>query len=168
MPTVKASTLPALGAATLCLAVACGPSKDSDPETIPPAQPTTQNQESWEETPRPETGEPPGSEPDPYGGAAQAGGGDVSEDDVEAFSRAYLEVMNIQRAYGSRLESAGSQDEVQALQVEAKNEMEQAIEGQGMTMAEFEELGQALNTDDELRQRVETKLQELQTGAAPE
>lgn len=174
VPIRRSSSALLTGALALTLSAGCG-SKQDDPSTVPSAEGAATSEESWQETqasePEP-TQAPTESEPAPASAATPGeptgGGESVSENDVESFARAYLQVMAIQQDFGPKLQNASSQEEAKSLQTEAQEAMASAIETEGMTTDEFEALGQSLNTDEELRQRVETKLQELQTSAPPQ
>ena len=160
MPTLKTSILRFVPALALVLA-ACGSSKQSAPSTAPPSA-LAKEQEVRHQTPPPEPAQPETELERTDGTAAP-----LSEEKVETFARAFLQVMNIQQEFDAKMQSASSPSEVESLQLEGQKRAEQAVTEQGMSVEEFKEIGQALGTDTELRQRVEAKIQELQNETAP-
>jgi hypothetical protein len=148
-------------AAAACVIVGCGPPKASDPMVVPPEEASAVETGSGEEpSPAPADAEP-GAE------TAQDAGGEMSEDAVSSFARAYFRVITIEQTYGPKLQAAQTPDEVESIKVEATQEMQQAVTDEGMTVDEFEQIGQRVAADEALRERVETELQELQTSTAP-
>ena len=99
---------------------------------------------------------PPPQQPDAQGSL------EVSDAQVEAFARAYVAVVHLEQKYTSELQAAASPHEAESVQEQAQQEMQQAIEDEGMTLMEFEQIGTKASDDESLRVRVEQKLVELQ------
>mgnify|MGYP006273177463 FL=1 len=97
--------------------------------------------------------------------AAAQSAADYSGDQIEAFTMAYLEVMDLREQYVPQLEAAGSEDEQRALIEEANAEIVEAIEGtEGLTLEDYEAIAQAASEDQELQTRIVTRLEEMQQG----
>jgi hypothetical protein len=112
---------------------------------------------------------PPAPEPENHGileEDVERSAADVTDAEVEAFARAYVAVVELEQKYTSELQAAASPQEAESVQAEAQREMQQAIEGAGMTLVEFEQIGTKANDDEGLRMRVEQKLVELQQPEA--
>lgn len=149
MPTTTPTLpiIPIIGGATLGLLAACQPQYPQPPTAAPQTE-SANDGEDLDGT----SAEPTARGPD----------GDVSEQEVESFARAYLAIATLERAYAAKLESAANQQESASLQIEAREQMERVIEDEGMTIDEFQAIGQAVDSDEELRNRVESTLEDLQ------
>jgi len=101
----------------------------------------------------------PGTTAEPAGPQATGAAGPANTD-VETFARAYIDVASIQEQYSAKLQSV-SEQEAQEIQQRAQQEMVQAIEQHGMSVPQFEQMSQAVGTDEQLRAQFEQKFQEL-------
>lgn len=96
---------------------------------------------------------------------------EVDEPELVAFTRAHLEVVEIQEALEAQMQQAETAEEAQAFQELANQAMIQAIETEDLTRDRFVEIASAINTDPELRQRFqavqERLLQEREEAEPP-
>lgn len=84
----------------------------------------------------------------------------VSDDQLQAVAKAYLEVVSIQEEYRPRIEAAQSAEEAQQLQQDAQGEMVAAIEDiDGVTVPEYNAIIGATETDGELAMRLSAHIQ---------
>lgn len=154
--------IPTIASFALTLA-ACGGSS-AQPETIPPEQelpPASAEPEPIEGPGAgPQTGpaEPPVEQP---AAPTVRSSSEVSDAEVESFVKAYIDAAAVEQEYASKLQTAQNQDEAAQLQQSAQAQVEQAVEQRGMTLEEFQAIGNSINADAELRARVEQKLQEI-------
>jgi hypothetical protein len=170
--------LAALAATALAVATGCGGGTADDTNTIPPGSlhsppPAGEMQGA----PEPETTQPDGevpASPDPATPADPAAGpaapmsppaaqGAVGDDEVEAFARAYVDVIAIQNRFASEVQQVEPGSDVSHLQEQAQADVESAVQESGLTVEEFEDIGARAGADPELRARIETAVQELQT-----
>jgi hypothetical protein len=89
----------------------------------------------------------------------------VTDEEVEAFARAYIAVLSLEERYKSELSAVSSPEEARSIQAEAQQEMQNAIEGEGISVAEFEQIGTKASDDEALRMRIQEQLDDLQPPA---
>ncbi len=99
---------------------------------------------------------PPGNEPAPSGSP----GGD--EGRAEVFAHTYIEIMGLRDEYSPKIRDAQSEDEQQTLMDQLNRQVIKAIEKNGLTVDEYEEISRALADDEALRGRIQKKVFELQ------
>lgn len=86
-----------------------------------------------------------------------------SEEKLESFVTAALEVTEIQQSYQTPLEEAVTPEEQQTLIERANGEMAEAIESTpGITLDEYIEIGEAAQSDPELNTRLTALVSEIQ------
>ena len=92
-----------------------------------------------------------------YGAAEQpaAAAAPVSDADLQNFVEAANEVSEIRDEFTGRLEGVESQEEAQALQLEAQEKMVEAVEASGIDVTQYNEIATRLQADPELQQRAE-------------
>lgn len=83
-----------------------------------------------------------------------------SEDQIDNFVDAYLEIVEIQEAYTAQIEDSESADAARELQEEANDEMVSAIENNGLSVPEYSEIANAMDMDPQLRDRVSSLIHE--------
>lgn len=97
------------------------------------------------------------------GGAQQADPGmqqqqapqiDVSDEQVEQFADAQARVIEIGEKWTPRLEGAESAEDMQEARESAQREMVIAVENAGLSVQEYNEIAQAAQVDEELRERI--------------
>ena len=79
---------------------------------------------------------------------------DVSDEQLDQFVEAQEAIMGIQEDFSARLENVEDPEEAQAIQAEANDEMTAAVEETGMSIEEYNEIAMAIQTDEELRNRL--------------
>lgn len=98
--------------------------------------------------------------------AAAQSAADYSGEQIEAFTVAYLEVMDLREQYVPQLEAAESEDEQSAIIEEANAEIVDAIEGtDGLTLEDYEAIAEAAAEDQDLQARIVTRMEEMDQGA---
>jgi hypothetical protein len=75
----------------------------------------------------------------------------VTDKDLRAFAKAYVEYHNIRQNYEPRLK--GTKDEKEKLQREGDNKVKQVLEKQGLTPQSYNRLFVAVNNNQQLRQK---------------
>ena len=85
---------------------------------------------------------------------------EVSDEQIDAFVEAHVNVNEVREEYTQRLQEAEDQEEAQQLQQEANQAMTDAIEDSGMDIEEYEEVAMAVNADPEVRDDVMERLEE--------
>ncbi|ANF58488.1 DUF4168 domain-containing protein [Halotalea alkalilenta] len=84
-----------------------------------------------------------------------------SDQQLQDFASASQEIASISQSYTDRLQSAGSdEDQVRQVREEANEKMVQAVQDSGLQVEEFNQIGQAIQQDPELLQRVQAMVQE--------
>lgn len=95
--------------------------------------------------------QPPGTGMHEPGAAHRTG---VTEDTLEKFADAFSEIAEIRETFTGRLESAASNEEAQALQQQAQQEMVEAVEKNGLSVAEYNMVVAMMEQDPHLRERI--------------
>lgn len=78
----------------------------------------------------------------------------VNEQTLEKFADAFTEVMAIQETYTDKLHAAETNEEAQALQQRAQQEMVEAVQDNGLSVAEYNEVVAMMEQDPQLRERI--------------
>ncbi|ANB01638.1 DUF4168 domain-containing protein [Ectothiorhodospira sp. BSL-9] len=107
-------------------------------------------------------GQEGGAPPPEQQGAMPGADVDLSDDTIDAFVDAFVEVQKVNDDFAQRLENAADAEEAQALHQEAQEEMVQAVEGTGMNVEEYNEVAMALQNDPELLDQVVQMAEERQ------
>jgi hypothetical protein len=85
---------------------------------------------------------------------------------LDAFTVAYLQVVDLREKYTPVLQAAETQEQQQAIIDEANAEMMEAIEGtEGMTLDSYEAIAKAAAEDAELNQRIMARIEEMSQAA---
>lgn len=88
---------------------------------------------------------------------------DISDEKLEVLARVYLEVYEINQSYKSRIEAADTTEEANQLQQAANQAMLDVIENEDdVTVNEYNDVISALGNDDELRERLQAQVDEIQ------
>ena len=77
----------------------------------------------------------------------------VSEVDLEAFAKAYVEYHRIRRIYEARISKAENAKEKDKIQNEGNAKVGQALKKQGLTAQSYNRLFTAVNSNESLRQK---------------
>jgi len=86
----------------------------------------------------------------------------VSDQDLKAFAKAYIEVDKIRLAYEPSLRNARDPEQLQNIQREATVKMEKAVEDQGLTREAYVRIFNSVKDDVELRKKTLKLIQEEQ------
>ncbi|HEY9549468.1 MAG TPA: DUF4168 domain-containing protein [Kiloniellaceae bacterium] len=81
-----------------------------------------------------------------------------SEQQLQAYAAAVMKVQEIDRAWQPKIGQAQTQEEAEAMTTEATNEMIGEIEGQGLSVEEYNAITQAAEQDQQLYDRIMTLL----------
>ncbi len=94
----------------------------------------------------------------------------VSDEKLEQFADAFEELRSVRAEYAPKLQETEDKEKRQELMKEGQAEMKDAIESSGMQVAEYQRIGQRLNQDQQLQQRLQKLMQERMggSGAAPQ
>lgn len=86
---------------------------------------------------------------------------DFTDDQLEAFAVAFVEVSQIGQQYDQQLQNAEGDEEMMDLQMQAQEEMVTAVEGtDGISVDEYNAIYTALQSDPEVGERVQSMIQE--------
>lgn len=80
---------------------------------------------------------------------------EFSEGQLESFMMARAEVREIQSDYSSRLQDVDDDQKVAELQAEAQEKMVEAVQGEDLTVEEFNEIARKANSDPEFNERLQ-------------
>ena len=83
-----------------------------------------------------------------------------SDQQIEYFVDAYLDIINIQEEYTGQVQATEDPEEARTLQEEANNEMIEAIEDNGLSVPEYSEIANAMDMNPELRDQVASMIHE--------
>lgn len=78
---------------------------------------------------------------------------DVSDKELQAFAKAYVEVQKIQESHQVSLKNAQDPEQVQKLQQQTNAEMTKAMEKQGFTPEAYTQMLAAINGDNTLNKK---------------
>ncbi|UWU25683.1 DUF4168 domain-containing protein (plasmid) [Rhizobium sp. CB3060] len=103
----------------------------------------------------PQEKQPAQAQPDGNVGAAS-----ISDQKIEAFAIAYLQVGNIRQEYAARIEAAPDETSKQELRSEARKQMIQAVQtSANISVDEYNQILSAAQKDPVLVKKLEDKLQ---------
>ena len=83
----------------------------------------------------------------------------VSEEKVDQFVTAYVEVQKINQDYSAQLQAAAEPERATELQQEAQRKMQQAVTESGLTVPEYQQIASIAGQDAELRERIQNELE---------
>ncbi len=87
---------------------------------------------------------------------------DVSEQELQQFAEAQTQISEIQQDFAGRLQDVEDPEKAHELQVQANEEMTEAVESAGLDVDSFNDIAMAIQNDPELQQRLTTMLQDGQ------
>jgi hypothetical protein len=87
---------------------------------------------------------------------------DVDEATVERFAVASVEVQRMSRELTEEMNAASNVTEAQELQRKAQEEMAQAVEEEGISVREYNEIATAMQQDPALAARINAKIEAIQ------
>ena len=79
---------------------------------------------------------------------------DVSDKELQAFAKAYVEVQKIKESHQGSLKNAQDPEQVQKLQQKTNAEMTKAMEKQGFTPEAYTQMLATINSDNTLNKKV--------------
>ncbi len=85
---------------------------------------------------------------------------DVTEQDLEKFAKAQVQISEIQQDFAGRLQGVDDPEQAHELQVKANEEMTEAVEEVGLDVESFNEIAIAIQNNPELQQRLTAMLQD--------
>lgn len=91
-----------------------------------------------------------------------------TDEDLISFAQAYRKVVQIRKEIGPRLKDLQNDAKKKQLKKEAGQKMRKAITGTGLTVKRFNQIIQKLDTDPDLRKRLESLLQKGKDSDSPE
>ncbi|MEE4304765.1 MAG: DUF4168 domain-containing protein [Wenzhouxiangella sp.] len=87
---------------------------------------------------------------------------EVSDQQLQQFADAQMEIASIQKDFRSRLQNVEDPQKAQELQREANEEMTTAVEEVGLDVESFNQIAMSIQNDPELQQELTQMLQEQQ------
>ncbi|MEP2828151.1 DUF4168 domain-containing protein [Parvibaculum sp.] len=98
---------------------------------------------------------------------AQAGqpAGSFSDEQLQAYANAAIQVQQINRAMEQASQNKSDPDEMQRMQQQAYADLERVIKSNGLTIEEYNAIGQAARTDEEVRNKVTAYFEQMQQPA---
>ncbi len=84
---------------------------------------------------------------------------DISDQQLQQFADASEEIVVISQEYTERLQAAEDEASMQQVQMEANDKMIEVVEESGLDVDTFNAIGQAVQQDPELMQRVQEKVE---------
>lgn len=88
-------------------------------------------------------------------------GDDIDDDDVENFAAAYIGVQDLNYEYDQRLNATTDPEETNALQQQLQQQTTEVIEANDLSVEQFHAIAQLVETDSELRDRIQTEIDEI-------
>lgn len=82
----------------------------------------------------------------------------ISEDQLKSYAVAAAEVQRISAKVQPRIQAAGTEAQKRQIQQQALDQMAQAVRKEGMSVQEYNEITQQVQTDPQLSQRVQNYL----------
>lgn len=96
------------------------------------------------------------------GGSGSGQEAQVDQEKLEQFVAAYAEIQAIRAEYMPRLQQAEDEEEQAQLQEQGQEEMVNAVRDEGLDVSEYQQIGQKINSDQELQARVQDLMEEHQ------
>ncbi|MHB0777610.1 DUF4168 domain-containing protein [Halomonas sp. WWR20] len=95
-------------------------------------------------------------------GAAQSQAQNFSDEQLQQFADVSQEIASISQEYTGQLQNAEDEAAQQQIRQEANDAMVGAVQDSGMSIEEFNNIGQAIQQDPQLMQRVQQMAQQQQ------
>ncbi|MFP4392730.1 MAG: DUF4168 domain-containing protein [Desulfohalobiaceae bacterium] len=86
---------------------------------------------------------------------------DFSDEKLEKFSSSYVQIQDIQQEYSDELSKMEDEKEAQDLQEKYTERMVDVVREEGLSVEEYNQIGQAMNSDKELREKIESMVDEM-------
>lgn len=78
----------------------------------------------------------------------------ISDRDLRAFAKVYVEYKALQQEYGAKIEQTKDTKEKEALQKEASTQLQSVLQKHKLTADEYNHIFKAVNEDEKLRDKV--------------
>jgi predicted ATPase with chaperone activity len=101
-----------------------------------------------------------GADAAPKQGGATAESSNVSDKELRAFAKAYVEYQRIRQSYEPKMNNTRDEKEKLKIQREGDDKVKQALEKQGLTPQGYNRLFAAVNGNPQLRQKALTLIDE--------
>lgn len=139
---MKAFVSPAIFLA-LPLFLACQPGDQSMPDGGAPGM---------EGQPAEQPGQMPGAQP----------GAELSDADIETMAEVYVALNELQSDADARAQAAPTPEEQNQIQAEATSEMQTVLQDHGLSVDQYQQMVQLINTDENVRARFEEALADVE------
>ncbi|TVQ41936.1 MAG: DUF4168 domain-containing protein [Wenzhouxiangella sp.] len=83
---------------------------------------------------------------------------EVNDQQLQQFAQAQVQISEIQQDFSARLQEVDDAERAHELQVQANEEMTEAVEEAGLDVQSFNEIAMAIQNDPELQQRLTAML----------
>jgi hypothetical protein len=84
---------------------------------------------------------------------------EVTEQELQKFATAQVDISAIQQDFAGRLQGVEDPEKAHELQIQANEEMTEAVEEAGLDVESFNNIAMAIQNDPELQQRLTAMLQ---------
>ena len=84
----------------------------------------------------------------------------VSEKELNAFVKAYVDYQKIRASYGTKLERAADSQEKKQIEQEANTKVKRSLDAQGLSSERYNKIFATVNNNPDLRQKVLKKVEE--------
>ncbi|MFW6179389.1 MAG: DUF4168 domain-containing protein, partial [Desulfohalobiaceae bacterium] len=78
------------------------------------------------------------------------------------FASSYVQIQDIQQEYSDELSEMEDEEEAQKLQEKYTERMVDVVREEGLDVEEYNQIGQAMNSDNELREEIESMVDEME------
>ena len=106
-----------------------------------------------------------GSEGNSSASEDAASASEISDAQLEQFAEAYGQIRSVQAEYAPKIRNTDDKQKRAKLKRQGREEMASAIQDVGLKVAEYQQIGQALNGSRELQARLQKIMQEAQAGS---
>ncbi len=86
---------------------------------------------------------------------------DFSDNELQKFAKSYLQIQDIQQEYSDELSQMEDEQEAQELQEKYTQMMVDVVRQEGLSVEEYNQIGQAMNSSEEVRNKIEGMVEEM-------
>jgi preprotein translocase subunit SecF len=86
----------------------------------------------------------------------------VSDQEATSFANAFNAVREIQKQYSQEIQGVQDESQIKKLQQKYTDKMINQVENNGLSVDRYNEIAQAMQRDESLRQKIEKKMESLQ------
>ena len=87
---------------------------------------------------------------------------EITEVEVASFAKAFSGIRKIQDEYTKEAQGAGNDQDIKDLQQKYQDKMIQEVKNNGLTIKRYNEIAQAMQNDEELQNKVQSRMSEDQ------